>query len=77
MTAGELQYLLQRLLNIVNLNEALTLAAIAMIAKGLIPALLPEARAALWLWLRNYAHRQTLSSFLWVPAGLALLYVIK
>lgn len=76
MSAGELDYLLQRLFGLINLDEALTITACALIAVGASPLTIREGRAALWLWLQNFARSRSMATFTLLPIGLALLYIL-
>lgn len=74
MTA-DLNYLLARLLGLVNLNELLTIISVAMIIVGSLPLILPHAREALWTAIKRYAEGRSLQTFALVPLGIILWYI--
>lgn len=73
--SADINYLLGRLLSLINLDELLTVISVAMIIAGSLPLILPHARQQLWAAIKRYAEGRSLQTFALVPLGLLLWYV--
>lgn len=68
--------LVNYLLRLVNINEALTMLGWVMIGASLLPLTSRRGLLRLWAVLQRCGERQSLSMVWLLPAGIALLFVI-
>jgi len=74
--AMDLQHLLDHLLRLINVDEALTLLSWLMIALGSLRLSIRDGRVQLWVIIQRYAASRSNALYILLPAGLALLYVL-